>query len=79
MSVDFRRPVLVGQAIRAEGWIVEDKRRIQRTAGRIVDAETGVELAAAEATYVAATDTRKRELKERYAPVAPSGPAGQSR
>ena len=66
MSVDFRRPVLVGQPIRAEGWIVESKRRIQRTAGRIVDTQTGLELAAAEATYVAATEARKRELKERY-------------
>jgi len=66
MSVDFRRPVLVGQAIRAEGWIVESKRRIQRTAGRIVDTQTGLELATAEATYVAATEVRKRELKERY-------------
>jgi uncharacterized protein (TIGR00369 family) len=70
MSVNFRRPILVGQAIRAEGWIVESKRRIQRTAGRIVDMESGLELAAAEATYVAATDARKRELKERYGLVA---------
>ena len=66
MSVDFRRPVLVGQPIRAEGWIVESKRRIQRTAGRIVDTQTGLDLATAEATYVAATEARKRELKERY-------------
>ena len=66
MSVAFHRPVLVGQAIRAEGWIVESKRRIQRTAGRIVEVESGLELATAEATYVAASDARKRELKERY-------------
>ena len=66
MSIDFRKPVTVGQAIRAEGWITESRRRIQVTAGRIVDAESGVELAVAEATYVAATDVRKRELKERY-------------
>jgi uncharacterized protein (TIGR00369 family) len=66
MSVQFHRPVLVGQAIRAEGWIVESKRRIQRTAGRILDAETGLELATAEATYVAASEARKRELKARY-------------
>jgi uncharacterized protein (TIGR00369 family) len=70
MSVNFRRPVLVGQAIRAEGWIVESKRRIQRTAGRILDQTTGEELATAEATYVAATEARKRELKERYVPGA---------
>ena len=66
MSVDFRKPVTVGQAIRAEGWITESRRRIQVTAGRIVDAESGVELAVAEATYVAATEAHKRELKERY-------------
>jgi uncharacterized protein (TIGR00369 family) len=66
MSVQFHRPILVGQAIQAEGWIVESKRRIQRTAGRIVDTESGLALATAEATYVAATEARKRELKERY-------------
>jgi hypothetical protein len=36
------------------------------TSGRILDAATGAELAVADATYVAATDARKRELKERY-------------
>lgn len=66
MSIQFHRPVLVGQAIRAEGWIVELKRRIQRTAGRIVETATGLELATAEATYVAASEARKRELKARY-------------
>jgi uncharacterized protein (TIGR00369 family) len=66
MSVQFHRPVLVGRAIRAEGWIVESRRRIQRTAGRVIDAESGLELTTAEATYVAATDAQKRELKERY-------------
>jgi uncharacterized protein (TIGR00369 family) len=66
LSVDFRKPVTVGQAIRAEGWITESRRRIQMTAGRIVDAATGVELATAQGTYIAATGARKRELKERY-------------
>jgi uncharacterized protein (TIGR00369 family) len=66
LSVDFRKPVTVGQAIRAEGWITESRRRIHVTAGRIVDAATGVELALAEATYVAASETRKRELKQLY-------------
>jgi acyl-coenzyme A thioesterase PaaI-like protein len=66
LSVDFRQPVTVGQSIRAEGWITEAKRRIQMTAGRIVDAESGLELATAQATYVAASEARKRDLKERY-------------
>ena len=66
MSVEFRRPVMVGRPIRAEGWITEDRRRIHVTAARIVDTTTGVELAAAQATYVAASETRKRELKALY-------------
>jgi uncharacterized protein (TIGR00369 family) len=66
MSVDFRRPVTVGQRIRAEGWISESRRRIHVTAAKIVDAESGVELASAQATYVAASEARKRDLKERY-------------
>ncbi len=66
MSVDFRKPVTVGQKIRAEGWITENRRRIQLTAGRIVDVETGTELAVAQATYVAATEARKCELKQLY-------------
>jgi acyl-coenzyme A thioesterase PaaI-like protein len=66
MSIEFRKAVTVGQAIRAEGWITESRRRVHGTAGRILDGTTGVELAAAQATYVAATDAKKRELKERY-------------
>jgi uncharacterized protein (TIGR00369 family) len=66
MSVDFRKPVTVGQKIRAEGWITESRRRVHVTAAKIVDAETGVELASAQATYVAASEARKRDLKERY-------------
>jgi acyl-coenzyme A thioesterase PaaI-like protein len=66
MSVVLRRPVTVGQRIRAEGWIAESRRRIHVTAAKIVDAESGVELASALATYVAASEARKRELKERY-------------
>jgi acyl-coenzyme A thioesterase PaaI-like protein len=66
MSVTFRKPVTVGRAIRAEGWITEDRRRIHVTAGRIVDASTGEELVLAEATYVAASESRKRELKQNY-------------
>ena len=73
LSIDFRKPVTVGQAIRAEGWIAESRRRIQITAGRILDAATGAELATAEATYVAASEARKRELKERYG-VGDGGP-----
>jgi acyl dehydratase len=66
MTVEFKRPVPLGRPVHAEGWITQAKRRIVTTAGRIDDATTGETLATAEATYVAATDGRKRELKERY-------------
>ncbi|HEX8939947.1 MAG TPA: PaaI family thioesterase [Candidatus Limnocylindrales bacterium] len=66
LSVEFRRPVPIGQAIRAEGWITEGRRRVVHTAGRIVDAASGTELATAEGLYVAAPEARKRDLKQRY-------------
>jgi acyl dehydratase len=66
MTVDFKRPVPLDRPIHAEGWITEARRRIVHTAGQIVDGASGEILATAEATYVAATDDRKRELKERY-------------
>jgi acyl-coenzyme A thioesterase PaaI-like protein len=66
LSVDFKRPVPLGTLIRAEGWITQTRRRLISTAGRIVDPASDVVLATAEATYVAAPEDRKRELKERY-------------
>lgn len=67
LTVEFKRPISVGARIRGEGWVVRSRRRLLETAGRIVDVETGAELATAEAVYVAAPEERKRELKERYA------------
>ncbi len=72
MAIDFRRPVRVGLPIRAEGWMTRSRRRIVDTAGHIVDAATGVELATASGTYVAASPDRKRLLRECYA-YRPSG------
>ena len=66
LSVAFKRPVPLGRPIHAEGWITESRRRVVTTAGRMVAGGTGEVLATAEALYVAATDDRKRELKERY-------------
>lgn len=66
LSVDFRRPVEIGRPIRADGWITRSRRRVVDTAGRIVDPETGTELATASAVYVAADDRRKQEMRDRY-------------
>jgi uncharacterized protein (TIGR00369 family) len=66
LSVRFHRPVAAGRRVRAEGWVTGARRRIQTTAGRLVDADTGEELATAEATYIAAAEESKRALKARY-------------
>jgi len=66
LSVAFKRPVPLGRPIHVEGWITESRRRVITTAGRMVAGGSGEVLATAEALYVAATDDRKRELKERY-------------
>lgn len=66
LSVEFKRPVPLERPVRAEGRIVEGRRRVIRTAARLFDPGTGETLATAEGTYVAAPEDRKRELKERY-------------
>jgi uncharacterized protein (TIGR00369 family) len=77
MNVAFRRPVLVGTTVRAEGWITEARRRVVATSARIVDAATEEELASSTGMYVAASPERKRELRERYEfrPVTPEANA----
>ena len=67
MAVTFKRPVQVGMPIHAEGWITRSTRRIVDTAGHIVDATTGLELATSTGVYVAAGAQRKQELRDRYA------------
>jgi acyl-coenzyme A thioesterase PaaI-like protein len=66
LTVAFKRPVPLETPIRAEGWVTQTRRRLITTAGRVLDPATGTILATAEATYVAAPEDRKRELKERY-------------
>jgi acyl-coenzyme A thioesterase PaaI-like protein len=73
LAVEFRRPVPLGRPVRAEGWVVEARRRVFRTASRLVDAGDGTLLAEADATYVAAREDRKQELKRRYGYREPVG------
>ncbi len=85
LNVQFRRPVPLDHPIRAEGWVTATRRRVIETAATIVDPSTGVVLATADATYVAAPEDRKRELKDRYnyrrvagSVAATDRPAGQA-
>jgi len=66
MNVAFRRPVRLGHAIRATGWMATRNRRVIDTAANLVDLETGEVLATAEGTYVAADAERKGQLQARY-------------
>ena len=66
MAVTFRKPVAIGTKVRGDGWITESRRRVIETAARIVDERTGTVLAEATATYVAADEERKRQLRARY-------------
>jgi uncharacterized protein (TIGR00369 family) len=66
MSVEFKRPVHVGQTIHGEGRITRSRKRIVDAEGWIVDLATGETLATSEGTYLAASDARKQELQTRY-------------
>jgi acyl-coenzyme A thioesterase PaaI-like protein len=66
LTIDYRRPTPIGRRIRAEGRLVERRRRLLTTRAQLTDAETGEILATADALYVAAPADRKQELKDRY-------------
>jgi len=66
LNVTFRRPIPVGRAIRAEGWVVDENRRAHRAEGRILDGATGEVLASAESTFVAVPPEDVARLKARY-------------
>ncbi len=67
MSIDYKRPVPVGTRIRGEGRLVERRKRLLTMTARLLDADTGVVLATADALYMAAPAAMLAELKERYA------------
>jgi acyl-coenzyme A thioesterase PaaI-like protein len=66
LAISFRRPVPIDVRIRAEGWVVQDRRRTYRTAGRVIDPATGTVLAEAEGTFVAAPPDQLAALQARY-------------
>jgi acyl-coenzyme A thioesterase PaaI-like protein len=66
LNVAFRRPIPTLRAIRARGWVVDERRRGARTAGEVLDVESGEVLATAEGTFVAVPDDQLEVLKRRY-------------
>jgi len=66
LTVEYRRPTPIGRRLRAEGRLVERRRRLLTTQAQLVDVESGELLATADALYVEAPPDRKQALKERY-------------
>jgi uncharacterized protein (TIGR00369 family) len=76
MTIEYRRPVPVGARVRGEGRVVDRRRRLYTTSGRLIDPTTGDVYATAEAVYVAAPENRRAELKSRYGfRLVPESPA----
>jgi uncharacterized protein (TIGR00369 family) len=66
LNVTFRRPIPVGSAVRAEGWVVDENRRAHRAEGRVIDARSGEVLATGESTFIAVPPSEVERLKARY-------------
>ncbi len=77
MTVEFKRPVPLGRLIRGEGRVVQVRRRLMDAQGVVMDPVDGTVLARAEATFVGATDDRKRDLKARYGFATAPGSTGR--
>jgi len=76
MALEFRRPVPIGARIRGEGRVVERRRRLLTTSGRLLDPVSGAVYATAEGLFVAAPQDRQAELMERYlVRLVPEDPA----
>ncbi len=77
LTIEYRRPTPIGRLLRAEGRLVERRRRLLTTKAQLVDVATGELLATADALYVAAPPERKQALKDRYRfRLIPEGGAG---
>jgi uncharacterized protein (TIGR00369 family) len=66
LNVAFRKPIRTGQAIRAEGWVVQQDRRAVRAEGRVIDVASGDVLATGESTFMAVPADQLERLKARY-------------
>ena len=80
MTIEYRRPVRVGMLVRAEGRVVEARRRLLRAEAAILDASTREVCARAEGVYVTIPDAQQQELRARYRfGGITDGPAGERR
>lgn len=66
ISVRFRRPVEVGGAYRAEGWVVSSRGRVFEVASSLSDARSGGRVAEATARFIRVTGEQAEGWTERY-------------
>jgi uncharacterized protein (TIGR00369 family) len=78
IGIRFRSPAEPGERLVARGWVTERRRRIYRVAGDVRAAADGRLVAEGSGTYLGASATEKRALKERYG-LPPDAPAAGAR
>jgi acyl-coenzyme A thioesterase PaaI-like protein len=78
LNLAFRKAIPTGKPIRAEGWVVDDRRRIVRTAGHVLDGRTRKVLATGEGTFMATPADRLAVLQARYRLRARETPATET-
>ena len=66
LTVNFKRPVPIGEPLRAVGVVTRERRRLVDATAELRLVESGELLATAEGVYMAAGPDRKRELREKY-------------
>ena len=66
MTVEFRAAVSVGQLIRAEGRVLENRRRAFTTEAVLTDVESGKTLASATGLFVPVSGEGQKERNERF-------------
>ena len=76
LNLTFKRPIPTGRPIRAEGWVVQDRRRTINTAGHVLDGITRAVLASGEGTFMAVPADQLAALKARYRLQPTGDPAG---
>lgn len=72
LRITLRRPVAVGDEVRVRGEVVRDRGRAVELRAQIRRASDDELLASAEATYVRMSDSKRRELVDKYGDPAPA-------
>lgn len=66
MTVDFRKPVAVGQDVRVVGWVVNQRGRLIDAEAEILDAGSRIVLAKAEGRFLRVSDQQAAAWRAQY-------------